>query len=441
MRPPAVLEWPPSNSHAAPAPKYSRPLDQSRKRALLRSMGVQHVFDSRTDSFADEILAHTGGRGVDIVLNSLAGDLIEPGFRALTNGGRFVEIGKRGIKSSEWVTNLGRDLHYFVVDWGPLAATEPELIGGMLARLVDAARDGNLAPLPRQTFDIADAPRAFRLMAQARHVGKIVVRQGPATPPKISRQGTYLVTGGLSGLGLLVARWLAESGAGRLVLIGRRGVTPEAVPVIEALRAGGTTVVAEAVDVSDETALCDLLSRIRADGPPLRGILHLAGILDNAALGQQDEDRFARVFAPKVRGAWLLDRLTRGDPLDLFVMFSSIAAVLGAAGQANHAAANAVLDLLAHERRERGLHGLSINWGAWAGVGAAAGQEVSDRLAAQGLGAMTPARGIQALESLLRGESAQAAVLPWSGGASRMAPDIADYLRFWPKLPEPRSAP
>jgi acyl carrier protein len=182
--------------------------------------------------------------------------------------------------------------------------------------------------------------------------------------------------------------------------------------VIDALRGGGTNVVAEAVDVSDESALSDLLSRIRADGPPLRGILHLAGILDNAALGQQDVDRFARVFAPKVRGAWLLDRLTRCDPLDLFVVFSSIASMLGAAGQSNHAAANAVLDLLAHERRERGLHGLSINWGAWADVGAAAGQEVSDRLAAQGLGAMTPARGIQALESLLQGESSQMTVLP-----------------------------
>jgi len=220
------------------------------------------------------------------------------------------------------------------------------------------------------------------------------------------------VTGGLSGLGLLVARWLGESGAGRVILIGRRGVTPESAPVIKALRAGGTDVVAEAVDVSDENALGDLLSRIRGDGPPLRGVLHLAGVLDNASLRQQDEDRFAQAFAPKVRGAWLLDRLTRGDPIDLFVMFSSIAAVLGAAGQANHAAANAILDFLAHERRERGLHGLSINWGAWAGVGAAAGQEVRDRLAAQGLGVISPARGIRALESLLRGESVQVAVLP-----------------------------
>jgi acyl transferase domain-containing protein/NADPH:quinone reductase-like Zn-dependent oxidoreductase/ubiquinone/menaquinone biosynthesis C-methylase UbiE/NADP-dependent 3-hydroxy acid dehydrogenase YdfG/acyl carrier protein len=382
------------------------------KRALLRSIGVQHVFDSRTGHFAEEILARTGGRGVDIVLNSLAGDLIEPSFRALAAGGRFVEIGKRGIKSSEWVNGLGRDLHYFVVDWWPLMAAEPKLVGDMLARLVDATRVADLAPLPRQIFDIADSSRAFRLMAHAQHVGKVVVRQGASTPPKISRQGSYLVTGGLSGLGLLVARWLAESGAGRLILIGRRGMTPEAAPVIESLRASGTNVVVKAVDVSDEAALRELLSHIRGGGPPLRGILHLAGVLENAALRQQGEDRFTRVFAPKVRGAWLLDRLTRGDPIDLFVMFSSIAAVLGAAGQSNHAAANAVLDLLAHERRERGLHGLSINWGAWADAGAAADQDIRDRLAAQGIGAMTPAQGIQALESLLRDESAQLAVLP-----------------------------
>src|SRR5690606_36533446 len=147
-------------------------------------------------------------------------------------------------------------------------------------------------------------------MAQARHEGKVVLRHGAASRAPIRRDGSYLITGGLSGLGPVVARWLAEQGAGRLVLLSRRGVTAEAAPVIEALRARGTEVLAEALDVSDEAALSALLVRLRASGPPLRGVVHGAGVLDDASLLQQDAAHFERVFAPKVQGGWLLDRLT-----------------------------------------------------------------------------------------------------------------------------------
>jgi acyl carrier protein len=171
-------------------------------------------------------------------------------------------------------------------------------------------------------------------------------------------------------------------------------------------------VVAEALDVADEPSLRALLARLRTEGPPLCGVLHSAGVLDDAGLLQQDATRFAHVFAPKVQGAWLLDRLTRSDPLDAFVLFSSVAAVLGSRGQANHSAANAFLDLLAHERQGRGLPGLSINWGAWTEVGAAADRSVAQRLAAQGIGALTPPQGLLALERLMGQRDAQAAVLP-----------------------------
>jgi acyl transferase domain-containing protein len=386
------------------------------KRELLRALGVAHVFDSRSVAFADDVLAATDGRGVDVVLNSLAGELVDASFRAIARGGRFVEIGKRGIKMPEQVAALDRDLHYFIVDWGDTAAREPALIGSMLARLVDELRQGRLRALPRHTFGIDAAERAFRFMAQARHHGKIVVRHGAAPVPAIRRDGSYLVTGGLSGLGPLVARWLAERGAGRVVLIGRRGVTAEVAPMLDVLRAQGTAVVAEAVDVADEAALRALLARIRSDGPPLRGVVHSAGVLDDAGLLQQDIERFERVFAPKVRGGAVLDRLTRADPLDFFVLFSSIAAVLGSRGQANHAAANAFLDLLARERTSRGLPGLSINWGAWSDTGAAVDRGVTDRLAAQGIGALNPAQGLLAFERLLGQPRPQVAVLPieWS---------------------------
>jgi acyl transferase domain-containing protein len=382
------------------------------KRELLHEMGVTHVFDSRSVSFADEVLARTGGCGVDLVLNSLSGELIDASFRALARGGTFVEIGRRGIKDPTWVAGLDRELRYFMVDWSQFAEKSVSLLGGMLARLVDELRQGTLTVLPRHVFDSEEAGRAFRFMAQARHAGKIIVRHERHKTVAIRRDGTYLVTGGLSGLGLVVARWLAQRGAGRLVLIGRRDVTSEAAATLDELRAGGTTVVTKSVDVSNESAVRALLKLIRQDGPPLRGVVHSAGVLDDAGLIQQDLDRFAHVFGPKVSGGWLLDRLTRCDSLDWFVMFSSVAAVLGSAGQANHSAANAFLDLLAHERRIRGLQGTSIGWGAWMEVGAAVDRGVTEKLAAQGVGAVTPSQGLVALERLLEEDRIQTAVVP-----------------------------
>jgi len=382
------------------------------KRDLLHAMGVAHVLDSRSDGFADAILAATGGCGVDVVLNSLAGSTIDASFRALAPGGRFVEIGKRDIKTPQWVEALDRGIRYFIVDWGDTAAREPELIGGLFARLSADLRSGALVSLPRQVFPLADAASAFRLMAQAGHAGKVVVAHSLRNATPVRRDGTYLVTGGLSGLGLLTVRWLAEQGAGRVVAIGRRAPTPENAAALAALAANGTTIVTEQLDVTDAAALRALLQRLRADGPPLRGIVHSAGRLDDAALMQQNAARFAHVLGPKVTGGALLDALTRGDPLDWFVFYSSIAAVLGSPGQANHSAANAFLDALAQRRRCEGRPAQSINWGGWSEIGAAADRAVIERLAQQGLGALSPDQGIAALTRLLHDNDAQTVVLP-----------------------------
>ncbi len=400
-----------------------------RKRAMLRAMGVQHVLDSRSTAFVEQIRAATGGRGVDVVLNSLSGELIDASFAVLGNGGRFVEIGKRGIKDHAWVDAQQRNWRYFIVDWGDTAAREPALIGGLYEKLTRELRDGTLSCLPLQVFAARDAARALRFMAQARHVGKIVLRHPQQHGPQVRRGGTYLITGGLSGLGLQVGRWLAEQGAGRLVLLGRRGITPEAEPVLRELRQSGVTVLAEAIDVADAAAMQDLLKRVRAGGR-LHGIVHSAGVLDDAALLQQDAAHFATVFAPKVEGAWLLDRLSQADQLDWFVSFSSVAAVLGSPGQANHSAANALLDALAHERSARGLPSFSINWGAWSEVGAAAGQTVASRVADLGLVALTPVQGLAALQRVLSGDLPQVAIAPmgWSRYLSRIAAATTPFL-------------
>jgi acyl transferase domain-containing protein/NADPH:quinone reductase-like Zn-dependent oxidoreductase/NAD(P)-dependent dehydrogenase (short-subunit alcohol dehydrogenase family)/acyl carrier protein len=392
------------------------------KRHLLRTMGVQHVFDSRSTAFAAPIMAATGGHGVDVVLNSLAGEILEATFAVLATGGRFVEIGKRGIKDAAWVESQQRGWRYFIVDWSETAVSDPELIRGLYARLVAEWREGTLPPLPRHVFALEETARAFRYMAQARHVGKIVIRHGQPAPFAARREGTYLVTGGLSGLGLRVARWLAERGAGRLVLLGRRGLTPESAGAVEEIRAAGAEVVIEAADVSDERALGDVFARIRANGPPLRGIVHSAGVIDDAALLRQDAQRFGRVFAPKVQGAWLLDRLARTEALDWFVMFSSVASVLGSAGQTNYSAANAFLDVLAHERHHEGLPALSINWGAWTDIGAAVDRGLMERLAAQGLGTLAPSEGLSALARLVGAGIPQAAVFPvdWNRFVERL---------------------
>ena len=381
------------------------------KRELLRSIGVTHLLDSRTTTFKTEIMTLTGGRGVDIVLNSLSGELIEASFSVLASGGYFVEIGKRGIKDPAWVVAQNRDWRYSIVDWGETSLREPALIGGIYARLVDELSSGALPPLPKQVFALERAGEAFRFMAQARHAGKIVVRHGAVAPLRIRRDGTYIVTGGLSGLGLVVARWLSDRGAGRLVLLGRRGLTREAEPVVDELRATGTEVVVQALDVAQEAGLRAALAEVRASGAPLRGVLHSAGVFDDAGLTQQSEQRFANVLNPKVHGGRILDALTRDDPLDFFVLFSSAAAVLGSAGQTNYSAANAYLDGLAYERRSRGVPALSVNWGAWAETGVATTRGLLDRLAAQGLAALTAEQSLLALQRLLEAGATQATVM------------------------------
>jgi acyl transferase domain-containing protein/SAM-dependent methyltransferase len=388
------------------------------KRDVVRALGVKHVFDSRSPAFADEILRATGGRGVDVVLNSLADEMLDASFRVLARGGRFVEIGKRGIRTAAEVAAQDPTAEYTIVDWGETEQRAPELIGGMFASLADDLRAGRLRSLPRHVFEQDEVQRAFRFMAQARHVGRIVVRHrtaASADAPLVRGDGTYLVTGGLSGLGLVVARWLGDNGAGRIVLVSRRGVTDESRETVAGLRATGIDVVAEALDVSDEAALRALMDRLRESGPPLRGVIHGAGLLDDAGLPSQTAEKYRRVLAPKVMGGYLLDRLTRPDPLDWFVAFSSIASVIGGRGQSNHSAANAFLDLLAHERRLNGRPGLSINWGAWTDTGAAV-EGAAARLAEQGLGAITPAQGLRALERLLSSRSTNDVVLPadWS---------------------------
>jgi acyl transferase domain-containing protein/SAM-dependent methyltransferase len=228
----------------------------------------------------------------------------------------------------------------------------------------------------------------------------------------IQADATYLVTGGQAGLGLETAKWLVDQGARSLVLVGRRDRRAEIADDLAALRRNGAVVETICADVSDPAEVSRVLAHIAVNLPPLRGIVHSAGVLDDAMLQQQSAGRFERVLAPKMLGAWHLHQQTRHQRLDFFVLFSSLASVLGSAGQANHVAANAFLDALAHHRRSLGLPALSINWGVWSAIGAAARHRVEQRTRMKGLGSIAPDQGVQILEYLMARRVTQIAVAP-----------------------------
>jgi NAD(P)-dependent dehydrogenase (short-subunit alcohol dehydrogenase family) len=421
------------------------------KRAHVKALGAEAVLDSRAATFAEAILAHTGGRGVDVVLNSLTGEAIGESVRALAPRGRFVEIGKRGIWTAKDVADRRPDATYHVVDLGEVMAASPAVIRAVLTQVLEALGSGQLAPLPRRAFALDRVSDAFRHMAQARHIGKVVVAvpppRGGVPLPAVRPDATYLLTGGLGGLGLEVAGWLAGRGARALALVSRRAPSPEAEVILQRLRDQGAKVTIIQADVSRPSEVARALGEVRETMPPLSGVFHAAGGLDDALLVQQDWARFARVMGAKVEGAWALHALTRDDALDTFVLFSSAAAVLGASGQANHAAANAYLDALAHARQAVGLPALSVNWGAWGEVGAVASAERERRVQLQGLASMTPAEGLAALEAALTSGQPQimAAVVDWDRLRSRRAYDgsrslLAELLAAGPAA-APASGP
>ena len=398
------------------------------KRELAKSLGVHYVSDSRSLDFVEDILRETGGDGVDIVLNSLAGEFIPASLGLVTSGGSFVEIGKTDIWTPETVAEKFPGLRYHPLYLGEVAKARPKLMRSMLDDTLACMESGALRPLPQTVFPLKEAEKAFRYMGQGLHTGKVVITQ--PRPAPIRDHGAYVITGGLTGLGLTTARWLAGRGARQLVLIGRRAPSPETLAKIVEIEAIGANVRVAQADVGDLAALAALFAEVREAMGPIRGVVHAAGVLDDGMLSEQTPERFARVMSPKVRGSWALHELTAKDPLDFFVLFSSGAALLGSSGQSNYAAANGFLDGLASYRHARGLPALSINWGSWAEVGMAAGVGADHhrRWAALGLEMITPETGMEMLaEMLASGASPQVAAVPLV--RSRLPAAVAPFYR------------
>jgi NADPH:quinone reductase-like Zn-dependent oxidoreductase/SAM-dependent methyltransferase/acyl carrier protein len=394
------------------------------KREFLKSVGIEHAMDSRSLSFADQVMEMTGGRGVDIVLNALAGNAIAKGLSCLARYGRFVELGKRDIyqnsKLGLWA--FRKNLSFFALDLSGFMVEKPAVMRSLLAELSGRIEDRTFWPLPHRVFPASRIVEAFRHMGQAKHIGKVVISMrdqveslDPLEAETIAfvPDGTYLISGGFGGLGLTLARWIVEHGGRNLVLMGRSGaISEEAKKTIVQLQNRGARVAVAKADVSRAEEVATVVGEIGRTMPALKGIFHTAMVLDDGILLQLNCERFRKVMAPKMDGAWNLHTQTLNCELDFFVLVSSASALIGSPGQGNYAAANSFLDAFAHYRRSLGLPAVAINWGHLAGVGYVARHpEISELLTRMGIEGISPNRAMDALGMILRRKPTQTAVM------------------------------
>ncbi|MDH2388508.1 SDR family NAD(P)-dependent oxidoreductase [Streptomyces sp. HNM0663] len=379
------------------------------KRDLLHALGVEHVLNSRDLRFAQDVQELTGG-GVDVVLNSLAGEAIGRGLECLRPGGRFVELGKRDIYANSPVL-LGpfrNNLSYHAVDITRLIADTPAEAAAAFRTVTDRITDGTYRPLPHRAYSADRVAEALGSLRHSRHLGKVVITfsgtepvdvHEPVTSAPLDPSATYLISGGLSGLGAATARHLVDRGARHLALIGRRGArSPEASALLEDLHRKGAQATASAADITDRQAITRIVRETAEQGRPVRGIVHAAMQLDDAPLDELTPDRIRRVLAAKVLGAQVLDETSRNCELDFFVTYSSVAALVGNLHQAPYAAANLYLESLMRRRRTEGRPGLALAWGGISDTGYVARTLMADTIARSGIGLISPRTALDALD-------------------------------------------
>ena len=416
------------------------------KREFLRRIGAQHVVNSRSLAFADDIREITHGEGVDVVVNSVAGDAIHKGLSILRPYGRFVELGKRDFYAN---SKLGlqpfcNNIQFFGVDVDRLLVDRPALSKQLFAELAPLLDQRVFVPLPHRVFPVARAVEAFRCMQHSRHIGKIVlaidgvvcpeIAPGrPATELQLSPAASYLVTGGRGGFGLATAEWLVRKGARHLAVIGRSETTPpDAAAALGRLRQHGAAVHEFSVDVADANQVAQLLRRIDRDMPPLRGVIHCAGVIQDSSLVNMTEADFHDVSRPKIAGAWNLHQHTLDRELDFFIMYSSATTLFGNEGQANYVAANSYLESLADYRRGLGLPALAVAWGAIGGVGHLVRNAAVARMLAERLGVklLAPARALDRMEQAIRSGAPQVALAEMSWSRLAILPGVAQAPKF-----------
>ncbi len=396
----------------------------SEKYDFLRAWGVAHVLPSRSLEFADGVLALTEGRGVDVVLNSLSGDFLVKSLDMLAPYGRFVELGKRDIYDDRRVglKVFRQNIAYFAVDLASLIEDKPAYAASMLDFVMKAVREGQWKPLPVGVFGAHAAVEAFQFMAQGRHIGKLALQcsgleglhafpvRGGEQASLFHRDATYVVTGGLGGVGAAVAEWMAREGAGNIVLVSRREAGASEREVLHRVREAGARVEHYRTDLLDSAAVEALMRRIADEMPPLRGVFHAAAVIDDALMQNMRPERFEAVFAPKIGGTWNLHQATKHVLLDYFVMFSSFASIFPQPGHGSYAAANSFMDAFAGYRRSLGLAACSINWAGWLGLGLAREVGTSrtiEAYEAEGFGSFEREDALTLLGNVLRSNATQ----------------------------------
>lgn len=389
---------------------YATAASQAQRDALAQ-LGVEYVGDSDSVAFADEILAITGGAGVDVVLNSLPGEAIRAGMQALAPGGRFIELSNKDVSAdtSIGLATLARSASFSVVDMDLNLRLQPRRYHDYLEEILRHAAHGRLAALPVTELTLDDAS-----VAADEHTGRIVVsipQSGSVaalaprpTQPLVIPDGGYIVAGGMGGLGLVTARWLAQQGAGLVVVNGRSAPSAAVLAEISDINSQGGRIEVVTGDLAEPETSRRLVVAVEHAGFRLAGVVHSAMMLADEIVLNISESASARVFAPKVPGGWWLHEATKHADVDWWVSFSSVASLLGAPGQGSYAAANSWIDGLVAYRRSLGLPAAAINWGPWAEVGRA--QFFADL----GVAMITPAQGLAAMQLVLSADRARTGV-------------------------------
>ncbi|WP_010638451.1 SDR family NAD(P)-dependent oxidoreductase [Acidithiobacillus thiooxidans] len=387
------------------------------KRDFLRLLGVQHIYDSRSLDFADAILADTQGEGVDVLLNSLYGEAVLRNLQILKPFGRFLELGKRDFYENNAIglRPFRNNLSYFGIDADQLLKGRPQLTQTLFTEIMSRFEAGDFFPLPATHFPAARVTDAFRHMQQARQIGKVVVemtspylphapRSEAALRLQLNGQAAYLITGGLGGFGLATAQRLAERGAKKLVLVSRSGQPdPAAARILSDLHRQGVQIHAWSCDVRAAPQVQALIRRITQEVGPLHGIIHAAAVIEDALTQNLGAELMDKVIQPKVAGACNLHQATLNQPVEFFVLYSSITTLLGNPGQAHYVAANSWMEAFAQWRRQQGLAALAILWGAIADVGYLTRHEKTRDLLQQRLGgaALTASTALDVLENMI----------------------------------------
>ncbi|WP_455433287.1 SDR family NAD(P)-dependent oxidoreductase [Streptomyces luteogriseus] len=393
----------------------------------LREYGLddKHIANSRTLEFEQAFLEAGGGRGMDVVLDCLAGEFVEAGLRLLPRGGRFLEMGKTDKRDPEQVAADHPGVRYQAYD---LLEAGPDRIQEMLVEVMALYREAGLRRPPVTVYDLRRAREAMRDLSQAKLVGKAVL----TVPRGIDPNGTALITGGTGTLGALLARHLVHHHrVTRLVLTSRRGPdAPGARELHDELTEAGADVTITACDTADPGQLAGLIGAVPS-AHPLTTVIHTAGTLDDATTANLTDSQLHTVLRPKIDAATLLHSLTLDHPVTTFVLYSSAAGQLGTAGQANYAAANTYLDALAHHRRAHGHPATSLAWGFWAQRSGMTGHlDVDDvqRMERSGMRALDDEEGLALFDLAVGADVPLQVITRLTAGALRGGPDTVPHL-------------